>query len=317
LESKAPDRTLAPAVAEVEARKAAAEYAAVNTSFATILKLDEADIQIGYLADPLSPGEELDTSIPERFNAVRVRVRRDAGSNGAIPMFFARLFGKDTADTEATATAVFIDNVAGFRPPLDGENLPILPFALDAETWSSALNGQGPDEWKWDANNKKFVPGSDGIPEFNLYPQDTGSAANRGTVNIGATANSTSHVADQILHGVSSADLDFHGGELRFDDNLQLFLDGDPGISAGFKDELFNIRGEARIAPVFTEMNGNGNGVYTIVEWAGIRIADVDLTGQAKRVIAQAAKVSTDGTLPGHGSNATSNFVFSRVWINR
>jgi hypothetical protein len=281
------------------------------------LKLEVADIQIGYLDNPLVPGGELDTSVPERFNAVRVRVRRDAGSNGSVPMFFARVIGKDTADTQATATAVFIDDIGGFQPPLDGQNLPILPFALDVDTWNSALNGQGPDEWKWDAEAKKFVPGSDGIPEVNLYPQETGSAANRGTVNIGTSANSTSHISGQIVNGVSASDLAFHGGDLSFNDNLQLFLDGDPGISAGFKDELSAIRGQPRAAPVFSEMNGNGNGVYTIVGWAGIRLAEVEMTGNEKRVIAQPAKVSTAGTIPGSssGSGSTSRFIFSRVWI--
>lgn len=316
LEAKVPASSLNPPGAEVEARKAAVEYAALNTAFGKTLKLEDSDIQVGYLANPLVPGGQLDTNAPERFNAVCVRVRRDAGSNGSIPMFFARVLGKDSADTEASATAVFIHDVAGFEAPLDGQNLPILPFALDAETWRSAVNGEGPDEWKWDSDADDFVPGSDGIPESNLYPQDTGSTANRGTVNIGTSANSTSHVANQILNGVSSEDLDYHGGELAFDDNLELSLDGDPGISAGFKDELAAIRGDGRIVPVFSKMEGNGdNGHYTITEWAGIRIAEVVLTGGDKRVIVQAANVFTRGAIPGSGS--TSNFIFSRVWISR
>ena len=314
LQSKAPGGSLDSFVAAEATRSAAAEYAALNKSFGQRLELERGDIEVGYLA----PGAELNASAGERFNAVRVRVRRDEGSNGSISMFFAGIIGIDTAETAASATAMFIDDVAGFEMPQDGENLPILPFALDTETWQAAAGGQGPDEWKWDGAAEEFVRGSDGIPEFNLYPQDTGSPGNRGTVNIGTHANSTSHVSRQISDGVDADDLEFHGGQLTFNDSHELYLDGDPGISAGFKDELKSIRGEGRIIPVFAGLAGSGGaGVYTITEWAGIRIAEVKLTGGEKRVIAQAAKVSTGGVIAGSGADSTSRFIFSRVWICR
>jgi len=314
----APASRLTPLEAEAQARAAAMEYAAMNTAFGKPLKLQEADIEIGYLADPFAPGGQLDASDPEQFNAVRVRVRRDDDSNGSIPMFFARILGKDDADAKASATATFTAKVAGFKKPLGegGPYIPMLPFTLDAETWQSAVNGQGPDEWTWDPDQQEMLPGSDGIPELNLYPQDTGSAANRGTVNIGARANSTSHVARQILYGISLEDWEFHDGSLTFDENGELFLNGDPGISAGFKDELDAIRGGTRIIPIFSKAEGNGdNCVYTITEWGGIRIVDVELTGHEKRVIVQAAEVVTAGTVSGPA--AKSKFVRSRVWLSR
>jgi len=319
VESKSPGSLVSPVEAESESRQVAAEYAALHTALGKALELQNADVEVGYLANPAAAELQLATGDAKLFNAVRVRVRRDAGSNGSIPMFFARVLGTETADTEASATAVFVDNVAGFKAPSNGQNLPILPFALDAETWKSAVNGAGSDQWRWDPQTEEFVPGSDGIPEFDLYPQATGSSGNRGTVNIGTRANSTSHIAGQIEHGVSKADLDYHGGELRFNEDQRLYLDGDPGISAGFKDELSAIRGEGRIVPVFSEVAGRGgNGVYNISEWAGIRIAEVVLTGGDKRVVAQAAAVSTDGAIAASGdSGSTSSYVFSRVWICR
>ena len=319
-EANAPasQRTAAEAVAD--ARQAAMEYAAMNTAFGKPMQLQPGDIEVGYLADPLKPGGQLDTSTPERFNAVRVRVRRDAGSNGAIPMFFARVLGKESVDAESSATATFIDNVAGFKKPLaeGGPYIPILPFALDVETWHAALDGAGPDEWKWDDSANKFVFGSDGIHEFNLYPQDTGSAANRGTVNIGTTANSTSHIARQILYGISQQDWEFHNGSLTFNEDGELFLNGSPGISAGVQNELHAIRGQGRVVPIFSHVEGDGdNAVYTIVEWAGVRIIEVDLTGDDKRLIVQAGEVTASGTVPNPSPKRKSKFVFSRVWISR
>src|SRR5882757_10326410 len=93
-DAKAPASRLSTSAALSAARRAAQDYSSKNTSMGNPLKLQDSDIQIGYLADPRKPGGELDTSDPERFNAVRVRVRRDAESNGAVPMFFARVLGK-------------------------------------------------------------------------------------------------------------------------------------------------------------------------------------------------------------------------------
>jgi hypothetical protein len=320
-DAKAPGSKLSSNAAVFAARRAAKDFSAMNTAIGKPLQLQDADIQIGYLSDPLAKGGELDTHDPEQFNAVRVRVRRDAESNGAIPMFFARVFGRAEVESGGSATATFIGDVAGFKKPLGGPglfpNLPILPFALDVETWHSALDGSGPDEWRWDSTAMKFISGSDGVPEFNLYPQDTGSAGNRGIVKIGTNTPDTPHVAQQILHGISLEDWRFHNGKLAFDENGELFLEGTPGLRATFQDELSAIRDQGRIVPVFSKVEGDGNNaIYTIVEWAGIRIIDVELTGNDKRLIVQAGQVSAPGAIPST-QKGKSKFVSSRVWLAR
>lgn len=316
LQAKSPASGLNSLAAESEARNAATEYSALNTALGNKLNLPSADISIGQLRSPLVAGSAFETGKPDQYNAVRVTVRRDAGSNGAISMFFARLTGTKTADVKASATAAIIADVAGFRKPLGEENpnIPLLPFAIDTATWQSAAGGDGNDDWKWDADAKVFIPGRDHIPEFNLYPERTGSSGNRGTVNIGTNSNSTSHVAKQILNGISPADLDFHGGELKLNSNGELYLSADPGISAGFEKDLLAIRGQTRVIPIFSKLTGNGSGaVYTIVGWGGIRLVDVDLSSKNKVVIVQPARVTTTGAIPGTGSS--SKFVFSRVWL--
>jgi hypothetical protein len=190
--------------------------------------------------------------------------------------------------------------------------LPILPFALDVQTW---INGAGPDEWSWDESSQQFVPGSDGVPEFNLYPQQTGSAANRGIVKIGTNTPDTPHVSHQILYGVSSQDLAFHGGSLAFDKNGELFLEGTPGLRAVFEKDFAAIQGQGRIVPVFSKVEGSGNNaVYTIVAWAGFRIVNVDLTGNNKRLIVQASDVTVAGAIPA-AQKGKSKAVTSRVWL--
>ena len=314
------------------------EYSAMNTSFGKSLKLQREDIQIGYLANPLVPGGEMDTSNPENFNAVRIRLRQDEGSNGSIKMFFARAFGKDKADSEATATAAFINKIAGFRRPLadDGPYIPMLPFALDAETWHAAVNGEGPDEWKWDETANKFVYGSDGVREFNLYPAREGLGADRGIVNIGTAEYNPQHVARQILFGISLTDWEFHNVNLAFDENGELFLSGKRAIRPNFQYPLYSILGQGRIIPIFSnaedvderqgrrdddddddhDQRQGGNVIYTITEWAGVRIIDVQMHGRDKRIIAQAGEVTAAGTVPDtKPGRSKSKFISSRVWL--
>jgi hypothetical protein len=154
----------------------------------------------------------------------------------------------------------------------------------------------------------------------NLFPQDTGSPGNRGTVDIGSNNNSTRDIARQILEGVTAEDLAHHGGSLEFDSNGELFLNGDTGISAGVKDELASIKGQPKVIPVFSGVSGNGNNAqYTIVEFAGICILDVKLTGSAhsKRVIIQPALVKTPGIIPPTTDTQRSSFIVSPVWLTR
>ena len=322
LNSQTPSSNLTPNRAEQEARNAAMEYAALNGVLPQkSITLASADIDIGHAQNPLS-SLSLDYSQQAFYNVVKIRVRRDHIANNPAPSFLARILGParilghDSTDVTATATAAFITSIRGFRQPLDPhQKIPLLPFALNSNTWNNALAGGGLDNWRWDAAAGEFVPGSDGIAEFNLYPQNTGSMFHQGTVNIGTSQDSSSHVSRQILEGISAEDLAFHGGELVADQQIALYLDGDAGISAGFKDELFAIRGQPRIVPLVSEVLGEGgNGVTTIVGWAGLRIADVVLVGRDKQVIAQATNVITPGTVPG-GDPGTSRFITSTVWL--
>jgi hypothetical protein len=123
--------------------------------------------------------------------------------------------------------------------------------------------------------------GPDGILEVDLYP--SGSAlmppGNRGTVDIGTQNNGTSFLVQQILHGVSAADLAPYGGQLIFS-NSNLQLDGNPGLSAALQNALNQIYGQPRAIPIFTQVSGNGaNAVYTIIKFVGVRVMNVKLSG--------------------------------------
>ena len=307
-------------ISESNIRSRAEEYAGYNYVLAADPELGQSDVTVGYIENPFDPNWQMQTSNINMFNAVNVRVRRHTDQNGEVPLFFARFLGHDFVQTQADATAAIIVNVRGFGTPNNGNNQGILPFALDEETWLDMLAGGGTDDWTWDPEDEDISPGGDGIREVNLYPQGTGSPGNRGTVDIGSNNNSTNDIARQITDGVTPEDLDFIGGSLELDENGELFLNGDTGISAGVKDELESIKGEPRVIPIYRTVTGNGNNAtYTIVAFAGVRIMEVKLTGKmsGKRVIIQPANVVTQGAIPGDDTTQTSHFVYSPVWLVR
>jgi Flp pilus assembly protein TadG len=293
----------------------ATQFAALNAVGTTSPALGDSDVVVGYMANPSAPNSALvPTPLGILPNAVQARVQRTSAQNGQVSLFFGRVLGVNQAGLEAEATAVFVSSFIGFQAPSDGSNLGILPFALDEQTWLS-LEVNGTDHWSYNPANKSVFVGTDGIKEVNLYPQGTGSPGNRGTVDIGAGNNSTSDLARQIEHGISADDFDAIGGSLEFGDDGVLHLNGDPGISAGVKDELASIIGKSRIIPLFRSVSGNGNNAdYSIVKWVGIRVMRVDLSGGNKKVMVQPCNIVTKGGI--YAPNATgTQYIYSPVWL--
>jgi hypothetical protein len=319
IDSGALTRSSNPTQLQTNVRNIAGQYAGLNSVLRASPQLCTDDVVVGRIDNLDEGGGELDTSGASPPNAVRVRVQRTANQNGEVPMFLARIMGLDSAAAEAEATAVLVTSFSGFQTPANGGNLDIVPLALDLNTWNGLLAGVGTDNWRYDAGTNRVVAGSDNVLEVNLYPQGTGSPGNRGTVDIGSSNNSTADIARQILHGVSPSDLAHHGGKLELDADGELELNGDTGISAGVKDELASIIGKKRIVPIFQSVVGPGNNAtYTIVQFAGIRIMEVRLTGAAssKRVMIQPANCVAHGAIPSSAAN-TSSFVYSPVWLLR
>lgn len=241
-----------------------------------------ADVELG-LYDLNQPGH-LDKSDPANFNAVRVHLRQTEAKQSAVPLFFGAITGRSNQSLEVHSTAAMFKGITGFHAPESGDdNLELLPFALDLETWEKVVAGDTTVDGISDDIahvNGQIVSGSDGYCECSLYPQGTGSPGNRGTVDIGGSNNSTTDLVRQILTGISADDMAQLGHSLEFDTNGELELNGDTGISAGFKSALSSIIGQPRIIPIFTQVLGDGdNAVYTIVRFEGIRILGVKLTG--------------------------------------
>jgi Flp pilus assembly protein TadG len=285
--------------------------------------VDSGDVVIGYL-DPTNTAAQVNVLQPDSANAVQVTVRKTAASaNGEVSLFFSRVFGIQRKPLQAAATGMIVANIGGFQAPSDGSDIGILPFALDQETWEGMLAGGGDDNWRWDAENKEAVAGSDGVREVNLFPQGTGSPGNRGTVDIGPSNNSNSDIVRQIREGVNASDLAAlaaDGRSLTLNSEGFTYLNGDTGISAGTKDALTDAIGRPNVIPIFDTVDGPGNNAeYRITGFAGVRIMEVDLTGKMKnkRVIIQPAEVKILGGVPAQTGGQTSWYVYSPAKLVR
>ncbi len=280
----------------------------------------DGDVVIGHLSSFTNRSVSMTYSNPSSYNAVKVRVRRVAGQNGEVPLFFARMIGINSVPVFTDAMAGVWSNMQGFTAPSDGSNLSFLPIALDLETWNKLLAQQTSDDWTWDPATETISAGADGVWEANLFPQPTGQPGNRGTVDVGGSDNSTAVISRQIRQGVTKEDLAPHGGQLVLDENGQLFLNGDTGISAAIKDDLNSIMGQPKIIPIFSDVQGPGNNaMFTIVQFAGVRILEVKLTGSnsSKRVIIQPANNITGGVIPYTGEEQRSQYIYSRPVLVR
>lgn len=303
-----------------EIASTANQYAALNNVANAGVSLSASDTVVGELAYPFSDASTMTFGDPNRFNAVKIRVRKtgDSDGNGPAPLFFARIMGYDSCDRQREATAAFLDNFGGFRAPADGRNLQILPIALDQETWDSLLAGATTDEYRWDPDANCVRTGPDGIREANLYPQGTGAPGNRGTVDIGPADNSTSDICRQIRYGISHSDLATMGGKIELNREGRLYLTGDTGISSAVGEDLNAIVAQTRIIPVFSQVTEPGNNAqYTIVRFIGVRIMNVKLTGSPteKQVIIQPGCVVSAGAIPAGGPAPASQFIYSPVWL--
>ena len=301
---------------ESDVHSEANHFSELNPVGEDALTLQEVgDVELGTYFAHL-PGV-FDQSDPNEFNAVRVTLRRQSIANGELPLFFGGITGRDTQSLQTEATAAMLTAIEGFYEPGDGDdNLEILPFALDLPSWLDTIAGNTTDEYN--GLTSHITNGSDGVFETNLYPKGTGAPGNRGTVDIGGNNNSTNDIARQIVYGISAQDLQDLGRPLEFDENGELELNGDTGISAGVKDELASIVGQTRIIPIYTKVSGNGNNaMYTIVRFEGVRILGVKLTGKpsGKHLTIQPANVLARNARIDYSGNSTSSHLFAPVML--
>ncbi len=319
--------TTAANASMTSARTIAKKFALLNSAGSAPLNLLDADIVVGYMANPTNQQQSLSAwsagnSLP---NTVQVMLRRDSTANTPVSLFFARILGISTWNCTASATAAFVQGstVTGFKS--NGPNGLLLPLAIDASYWNSFIaTGQSPDGTTSDTysvtlpSSSTGAPGNvssnaDGIPEFNNTYPNNNSPGNFGLVDIGPPSNSTPTFRDWIDSGPTQADLSYFGSNgLQATPSSPATLKGGPGLKSTLISDLASIVGEPRIVPLFSNYSGNGsNTQYTIIGFAGITIVSATGHGSNIQLVVQPMVVTDLTATTGTGSG--SQFVYPQT----
>ena len=285
---------------------ATAIYVPGNNANAT-----DGDLVLGYVADPADP-DDMHFDDEEKYNAVRVRVRRDSVANGPLSLFFAPVLGMASKTLSVEATAIFDKDVAGFKVTDNLVNSKLLPYTLHIDDWNDAfVNGQ--DNFAHDAKYETVSSGGDDIKEVKLFPIAV-TPGNFGSIDVGPPNNSTADQRRQILYGPNADDFSYFPESTLKLGNVEepLILNGNTGISAGVKSQLESIKGQPRILPLYSSVSGNGNNAnFTIVAFVGVTIVDLKLTGSmnSKHITVQPAFVIDSTAIHGGSDGETSRFI--------
>lgn len=258
-----------------------------------------------------------------KYNSARVIARRDSLQNGPVPLLFGGFAGRPSVDLSGEAAAFIETDINGFCiKPGSGMTCKLLPFSLWEGLWDARV-AQRIDHFTHNLDTATVSNGADGIFEVNMYPQDlVNCPGNFGTIDIGSANNSTADITRQILYGPNEYDFSFFpNNELRIAEvdpeeplgRKILRLNGDTGISAAIKDDLYAIRGQPRILPLHWKAVGNGNNAeFRIVRFVGVTVVDVKLTGALKSKYVKIQPCYTvDGTGIGGGTDGvTSEYIY-------
>ncbi len=282
-------------------RQTVRSYANSNISqgasdYGAIAVLD-ADIEIGRY-DPSTVYSGLTLLSGGVLDTVRVTLRRDSTANSSVSLFFARLIGMNTTDVTASATAV-LPKARNLRA-----GSAVLPFGIPQSVWNSKTENE---IWSIYGDGKIRDADGDEVP------------GNWGTVDIGATSNSTAALVDQIKSGLRQSDLNHLHADGRISTNNYIdsvepmMVNADTGISSGMRSAVESAHGETRLVPIYDTLAGKpaGNNLeFHIVAWGVVKVTGSHFQGAKDTYISVSKSYIYDGLLTTTDSlSDTSNVI--------
>jgi Flp pilus assembly protein TadG len=286
------------------------------------LTVNDSDIVFGYYDPTAAPGNRFSTNLNNReANAAQVTLRRDGSTNPRLSLSFSSLLGKSDSDVRARATA-WAPLMGGFRP-----GSPVIPYAAQVDYFLAAAGlpdrphtspgftninpNQLDDSYAIGEVGTMPTSGSDGVKEIVLFGSTQNTPGNFGSVDLGGAGNGTTVLDRQLVDGPSAGDFSLlqAAGKLSPDGSLEapVALTGDTGLSNGTQNTWDTMIGQNRIIPLYSTVIGTGNtSVYQIVGFAGIRIVDVKLNGNPKKVRVQPTSFYSSKVTPQTSSSQIS-----------
>jgi len=286
-----------------EATNRAMGYASKNQADRQYLCANPSDVDVGHLDSWTNLDEQIcEGGTP--YNAVRVSLYKGENApNDPIPLSFARIWGKHSAEMSVTATA-YMNNQAAYYRPVKNTIGALIPVTIRLGKYNEEIMEQGgQDNFGWDPDNGGIQTCGDTVCEVSIYPEkqkkagnQTEGAGNFGILNINCNNVGSSTVRDQITGGLTGEDLmnefgtdmvslwsdpgpcgsEVDGSPIGFDGSAG----GNPGLMASLEKAFEARLGQVAGFFIHEEVCQNGsNATYKIVGVQFGRLMKVRLTG--------------------------------------
>ncbi len=272
----------------------AQRIAQANVAGGVNISLPAGDVSFSYY-DGTNPFTA--ASYPTTFpNTITVTTRRDATANTPLGLFFAQIFGINSVNLTATASATIYAGDVTSLQAISGVNAHILPVALDINVWkkyyTTGLSADG-----------LLHMGPNGNPQLQVYPFDTNTPGSFGLLDVGPPANNVPAFQNWIDDGETPNDISY-----LVNNNLvpvtpdapQPWKVG-PGLKSSLIPNFHSQMGVPNLIPLFVPAsplpnyvaaNGTGqNATYNIVGFVGVTITQAAGSGNGLTVSIQPTAV--------------------------
>jgi Flp pilus assembly protein TadG len=273
----------------------------------TIVLSQTTDVDIGILTSPTDLSTTFQTSGTVSYNSIRVRTSIDSSHGGSLSYLFAGVLNQFSTTLQAQATAtVELFPITSLKP-VSGSTSPLLPITMPQSEWLSAVNGtSGADNYAYNPTTNKISAGSDGLFEVQLYPSISSTSSNHGLLQFGTNSHSDAVVKQEITPGPTYTQMTYQwpaSGVPPWNSQHQFPINADSGWRASNFDDLTTLMnsGQARLIPLNDGTSpASGNGTYTIVAFAAVRLVYVQKGGNGTgSAIVQPAVLSDPSLVAG------------------
>lgn len=270
----------------------AQQYASYNMAGGVNIQVPTSDINFSYYdgTNPFIPA-----SYPNYFpNTITVTTRRDNIANGSLGLFFAKIFGINTTNLTATASATIYAGDVSSLQVIPGVDAHILPVALDVNVWSNYASGNLTSAWV----SGSYTTGSNGLPQLQVYPFSTDTPGSFGLIDIGTPSNSTPAFESWIDDGSTPNDINYllSNNLLPVSPSAPEPWKVGPGMKSALLSSFESVIGEPVLIPLFQPVTpppgssspgsnyvaatGNGqNATYAVVGFVGVTVTQATGSG--------------------------------------
>lgn len=292
----------------IHAKQAASEIAAQNlvAGQPAYIDADAGDVRFVKTVASEIPGKTAEWVETDRDpTEVLIHAQRTRFRGNPVALFMRQLTRQPFGDVVASVSVRMNNHIVAIRP-FDDVPAPVLPLAIwkddpakkRQDTWQAAIEDNGgKDQYGYDDTRHVVTTGADGIPELTLTtakPSGPAAEANVQLLDLGTDLDPTL-VEQQILLGVSHADLESRSGELRLDSGAT--MTSIPQLQSRERTALEEHLGSQRVVLLYKQATPVGKNGYLeteCVEFVAIRVlAVIDQADGRCQIIVQPTVMST------------------------